>query len=186
MFCAALGGTSLFEMSLSAGADQLANILRYSCFAHAARTCSSVANSPRAAASFEEAIAARSSTVRVTAGISSPASCNTSRAISSCVSGGRLRAASTARSSNFVMGKAYAFRNGAGSKKGASFHTGLAWPGKVVTSQYELYRKCLPTQNPSFVLCPARQRCVGADCQSYQNVSRETFWYDLTLKPDKT
>jgi hypothetical protein len=40
-----------------------------------------------------------------------------------------------------------------------------------------LSRKTLKTREKKNLL-PARQKCVCADCQSYQNVSRETFWYD--------
>src|SRR5208283_790483 len=66
------------------------------CFAHTARTWSSVANSPRAAAACEVAIAARSSGESAAGGASSvPARRRTTRAMSSCVAGGRLRAASS-------------------------------------------------------------------------------------------
>ncbi|HZU91295.1 MAG TPA: hypothetical protein VE993_18730 [Stellaceae bacterium] len=62
------------------------------CLVHTARTCSSVANSPRAAAAFEVARAACSSGVSSTGGSSSaPASRRITRAMSSCASGGRLR-----------------------------------------------------------------------------------------------
>lgn len=104
--------------------SSVANLHR-PCFAHMVRTCSSVAKSPRAAASLDKAIVACSSAVKAIGGSASPANCNTSRAISSCVSGGSLRAASTARSSNFVMNKRYTFRDGDGSKNGATFCTGI-------------------------------------------------------------
>src|SRR5713226_7731326 len=75
------------------------------CLAHTARTCSSVANSPRAAAAFEAVIAACSSGVSGTGGSSSPpASRRTTRAMASCAAAGRLRAASSARSRSFVIG----------------------------------------------------------------------------------
>ena len=67
------------------------------CFAHTVRTWSSEANSPRAAAPLEAAIAARSLALEGIGGSSLPASCNTRRAISSCAAAGRPRAASTAR-----------------------------------------------------------------------------------------
>src|SRR5262245_13996950 len=74
------------------------------CLAHNAQTCSSLANSPRAAASLERAIASRSSTERATgAGCSEPESWMMTRAISSCSSGGRSRTASSALSRSFVM-----------------------------------------------------------------------------------
>ena len=80
------------------------------CLAQTARTCSSVANSPREAASFEAAMAERSSLDRTTHGVSSaPASCKIIRAISSCASVGRLRAISRACSRSLVMSTEYAF-----------------------------------------------------------------------------
>ncbi len=74
------------------------------CLAQIARTSSSVAKSPRSAAALDFPIAARSSLVRGT-GISSPApaSCMMARAMSSCSSAGRRRAASMAVSRSFVM-----------------------------------------------------------------------------------
>jgi hypothetical protein len=67
------------------------------CLAHTVRTCSSVANSPRAAAAFEAVMAACSSGVSETGGSSSaPLSRSTTRAMSSCASAGRPRAAASA------------------------------------------------------------------------------------------
>jgi hypothetical protein len=89
------------------------------CFAQTARTSLSVANSPHAAAARDAAIAVRSSAVKAIRTPSPPASCSTSRAISSCISGGRLRAASTARSSRVVMQREYAsHRRGESQKNG--------------------------------------------------------------------
>ncbi len=74
------------------------------CLAQTARTCSSVANSPRSAAALERAIASRSSGERTTgAGRSTPASCMMARAMSSWSSDGRRRTASNASSSSFVI-----------------------------------------------------------------------------------
>ncbi|MGC1891452.1 MAG: hypothetical protein WA709_36155, partial [Stellaceae bacterium] len=57
------------------------------CLAHTVRTCSSVANSPRAAAAFEAVMAASSSGVSEAGGSSSaPLSRSTTRAMSSCAS----------------------------------------------------------------------------------------------------
>ncbi len=58
--------------------------------------------------------------------------------------------------------------------------------GKATMTQHELYRKRPPAPNPGFVQIPAQQKCVGADRQSDQNVSRETVLSDWTLKSDKT
>lgn len=68
------------------------------CSAQVARTCSSVANSPHAAAAFEAAMAARSSDESATGAACSscPASRRTRRAMSSCTEGDRLRAAASA------------------------------------------------------------------------------------------
>ena len=75
------------------------------CLAQTARTCSSLANSPRAAAAFERSIAARSSAVN---GIGSPsawppASASMARATSSWLSAGSCCTASRAFLSNSVI-----------------------------------------------------------------------------------
>src|ERR1700688_286092 len=75
---------------------RIANLHR-PCLAQMERTCSSEANSPRAAAALELAIAVRSSSDSGTGCASPlPASSRTIRAISSCTSGGRSRTASSA------------------------------------------------------------------------------------------
>src|SRR5580704_18553674 len=67
------------------------------CLAQMERTCSSEANSPRADAALELAMAARSSSDSGTGCASPPpASSRTIRAMSSCTSGGRSRTASSA------------------------------------------------------------------------------------------
>src|SRR6202035_1983863 len=75
---------------------RVANLHR-PCLAQMERTCSSEANSPRAAAALELAMAARSSSDSGTGCASPPpASSSTMRAMSSCASGGRSRNASSA------------------------------------------------------------------------------------------
>jgi hypothetical protein len=44
-------------------------------------------------------------------------------------------------------------------------------------SERKCLRKTLKTREKKNLL-PARQKCVCADSQLYQNVLRETFWYD--------
>jgi len=77
------------------------------CLAHVARTCSSVANSPRAAAAFDRAMAARSSAESGTGwpSISRPARASMARAISSCAAGESWRTALSASSSSLLMGR---------------------------------------------------------------------------------
>ena len=83
--------------------------LQRPCLSHTACTCPSVTKSPREAAAFEAAMAARSAGESTTAGQSSsaPASRRTTRAISSCASAGRLRAIPRARSSSSVISVPY-------------------------------------------------------------------------------
>ncbi|MDQ6703772.1 MAG: hypothetical protein M3Z96_12070 [Pseudomonadota bacterium] len=47
------------------------------------------------------------------------------------------------------------------------------------------YRTISLDPNPSFVSHRALRKCGCANRQSYQNVSRETFWYDPRAKSDK-
>jgi hypothetical protein len=42
----------------------------------------------------------------------------------------------------------------------------------------KFYHTSGPDQNPRFISHGAVQKCVRANRPSYQNVSRETFWYD--------
>ena len=42
----------------------------------------------------------------------------------------------------------------------------------------EFYHTSGPDQNPRFISRGAVQKCVRVNRPSYQNVSRETFWYD--------
>jgi len=90
------------------------------CLAHTARTCSSVANSPRSAAALERATASRSSGERMTgARWSAPASCMMARAMSSWSSDGRRRTASIASSRSFVIVTIYG-RDGSKSRTGSA------------------------------------------------------------------
>jgi hypothetical protein len=75
--------------------------------AQTARTWSSVANSPRAAAALERAMAARSSAVSGTGSslTASPASASIVRAMPSCSSAGSCRTASRACSSRLVIAR---------------------------------------------------------------------------------
>jgi hypothetical protein len=90
------------------------------CLVQTARTCSSVANSPRSAAALERAIASRSSGERtIGAWRSTPASCIMARAMSSWSSEGNRRTASSASSRSFVISTMYG-------RDGLKSRTGLA------------------------------------------------------------
>ena len=63
---------------------------------------------------------------------------------------------------------------------------GKGLPPIQTKSQHKPYPNTPLPPNPGFSPCHARQKCICAECQSYQNVSRETFWYDWGLVPVKT
>src|SRR5947209_17271197 len=90
------------------------------CFAQTARTCSSVANSPRSACARDSSNEASSSELNGCVRSSSPANCSRKRAKASWASGGRARTVSTTRSSNSVMCKGYSLRRRGGSGNGVS------------------------------------------------------------------
>jgi hypothetical protein len=107
------------RFKVSKGRKRIAQLHR-PCLAHTARTCSSVANSPRSAAALERATTSRSSGERMTgARWSAPASCMMARAMSSWSSDGRRRTASIASSRSFVIVTIYG-RDGSKSRTGSA------------------------------------------------------------------